>query len=68
MLPRGYSKKIEVESYQDTTILQVIKIIFSSTLCDFFKGYVFADISQVEMTKVMVRWRLSINQFYSKCK
>ena len=43
-------------------------LFFNFTLWDFFKGSIFADISQVEMTKVIVRWRLSINQTSSNEK
>ena len=40
-------------------------LLFHFTLWDFFKGYVSTDLLQVEMTKVIVRWRLSINQTFS---
>ena len=40
-------------------------LLFHFTLWDFFKGSASADLLQVEMTKITVQWRLSINHTFS---
>ena len=58
----------DLSGHFNSTSHQTYFLFFHFTIWDLFKGSIFADISQVEMTKVMVRWRLSVNQTSSKCK
>ena len=71
MLPRGYSKKIEVGSHHDTSIPQVIKVNFSSLtllFSDFFKDSISTDLLQVAIIKVAALMEIKYLSYIFQCK